>query len=69
MVTKFVTSADVGDPYPCANFYYDSIRVFAPFPRAARMLQCIYRVNWLFWGSSSSLEASPPAPIFTINVK
>ena len=34
MVTKIGMGDDVGDPEPCAKFYYDPIRGFAPRPCA-----------------------------------
>lgn len=69
MVTKFGTGDDVGDPYPCAQFYYDPIRVFDPCHPCAAVLQCVQSAWAIFFfgggeGSSSSLEKSPRRRFF-----
>ena len=46
MVTKFGMGDEVGDPYPCAELYYDLIRDFR-FPSACRTCCNAYKVTRL----------------------
>ena len=72
IATKFGMDPEVGDPYPCAKFYYYPIRSFRSQPRPLPYRSCAYKVTRLvnFFRETAKFflfcRAKAPVPIFTI---